>query len=393
MRRSDFITASTPPKRNAAERPEVRDSDELSPSPFKRARSNRGSLFGRPGADKAQQDSGLAGLGRGAAAAIEAAAAEEHMQSGDEPVSGVEAGRQPRVHGSLAANAASADEGDDYMDAGVEEEEEEEGAGLGEGRDPLLGFGLGSYPNGPLPDPPARPSNASSLTGVNAEAAAAGGSTAAAFLSPPPVARVPGSSSRWRESTGAMVTPRRPAAQQNLMNLLGSPSFDRMAGVRGEGWACAGAKEVCCAWSGDNNSYTTGLHCRMVSACVLEQQHPVQLLCKMVAPVLSHARCMRFFCAGYASPPSAGRTQPSAATLAALQSPQPSCVHEPFWTPFTGLFKVGRESLCFCVFALIYKACLSANATPLTTWLHPTEMQLALPCKSSGSKSAFGTGG
>ena len=44
--------------------------------------------------------------------------------------------------------------------------------------------------------------------------------------------------------------------------------------------------------------------------------------------------------AGYRSPPSAGRTQPSAATLAALQSPQPSCVHEPFWTPFTGLFKV-----------------------------------------------------
>jgi hypothetical protein len=43
---------------------------------------------------------------------------------------------------------------------------------------------------------------------------------------------------------------------------------------------------------------------------------------------------------GCATPPSAGRTQPSAATLAALQSPQPSRVPEPFWTPFTGLFQV-----------------------------------------------------
>jgi hypothetical protein len=44
---------------------------------------------------------------------------------------------------------------------------------------------------------------------------------------------------------------------------------------------------------------------------------------------------------GCATPPSGGRTQPSAATLAALQSPQPSRVPEPFWTPFTGLFQVG----------------------------------------------------
>lgn len=44
---------------------------------------------------------------------------------------------------------------------------------------------------------------------------------------------------------------------------------------------------------------------------------------------------------GCATPPSAGRTQPSAATLAALQSPQPSHMPEPFWTPFTGLFQVG----------------------------------------------------
>jgi hypothetical protein len=43
---------------------------------------------------------------------------------------------------------------------------------------------------------------------------------------------------------------------------------------------------------------------------------------------------------GCGTPPSGGRTQPSAATLAALQSPQPSRVPEPFWTPFTGLFQV-----------------------------------------------------
>jgi hypothetical protein len=71
----------------------------------------------------------------------------------------------------------------------------------------------------------------------------------------------------------ATTTPSRPSAQQSVMNLLGSPMFERMVGC--------------------------------------------------------------------ATPPSAGRTQPSAATLAALQSPQPSRVPEPFWTPFTGLFQVG----------------------------------------------------
>ncbi|WIA09263.1 hypothetical protein OEZ85_008671 [Tetradesmus obliquus] len=278
LRRSDFITASTPPKRHHA--PEhadaLREADELSPSPFKRARSSRGALFGRPGAagadaeDARELASSLGRSGRDAAAAIAAAAADDGMDSEEEPHAAAAGGGGRRASRLHAAAAEFGDaEGDSYMDAGVEEEEEDDEAAAGE--DPILGFGLGSssYP-GPLPDPPARPSNASSLTACNADGAAAG-STAAAFLSPPPVARVPGSSSRWRESTGAMVTPRRPTAQQNLMNLLASPSFDRMA--------------------------------------------------------------------GYASPPSAGRTQPSAATLAALQSPQPSCVHEPFWTPFTGLFK------------------------------------------------------
>lgn len=280
LRRSDFITASTPPKRHHA--PEhadaLREADELSPSPFKRARSSRGALFGRPGEagadaeDARQLASSLGRSGRDAAAAIAAAAADDGMDSEEEPHAAAAAAggggrRASRLHAAVAEYGDA--EGDSYMDAGVEEEEEDDEAAAGE--DPILGFGLGSssYP-GPLPDPPARPSNASSLTACNADGAAAG-STAAAFLSPPPVARVPGSSSRWRESTGAMVTPRRPTVQQNLMNLLASPSFDRMA--------------------------------------------------------------------GYASPPSAGRTQPSAATLAALQSPQPSCVHEPFWTPFTGLFK------------------------------------------------------
>lgn len=57
---------------------------------------------------------------------------------------------------------------------------------------------------------------------------------------------------------------------------------------------------------------------------------------------------------GCATPPSAGRTQPSAATLAALQSPQPSRVPEPFWTPFTGLFQVGMcdDTLCSCCWGM-----------------------------------------
>jgi hypothetical protein len=82
-----------------------------------------------------------------------------------------------------------------------------------------------------LPEPPARPSNASSLTGlhggVEAAAAAAADSTAAVFMSPPPVMRTGGRSSRQ------MVTPRRPAPQQNLANMLCSPSFDRVTGVCG----------------------------------------------------------------------------------------------------------------------------------------------------------------
>jgi hypothetical protein len=150
-------------------------------------------------------------------------------------------------------------EGDSYMDAGVGDgADDEDDAAASE--DPILGFGLGSSYNGPLP-PPARPSNASSLTACNAERVPAG-STAAAFLSPPPVARVPGSSSRWRESTGAMVTPRRPTAQQNLMNLLASPSFDRMAGgclgwgfaaccvAPVFGWLCLHSSGAMCLWAG-----------------------------------------------------------------------------------------------------------------------------------------------
>jgi hypothetical protein len=153
------------------------------------------------------------------------------MDSEEEPHAAAAAGDAAGVRRSDHAAAAEYNDAEDdsYMDAGVgDDTDDDEDAAASE--DPILGFGLSSSYNGPLPDPPARPSNASSLTALHADGVAAG-STAAAFLSPPPVARVPGSSSRWRESTGAMVTPRRPTAQQNLMNMLASPSFDRMAGM------------------------------------------------------------------------------------------------------------------------------------------------------------------
>lgn len=212
LRRSDFITASTPPKRNTQERPELRNSDELSPSPFKRARSSRGALFGAPAA--AEQDSSVAPTqpaGRGTDPVA--------YRDQDEVVSEDE--EQPFVRDGACAQQIKVEQdqveadADSYMDTKVEAETGDELAG---GAD-MLGFGLanGRYDQ-PLPDP-ARPSNASCLT--------VAGAAAAAFLSPPPVTRVPGSSNRWH---GGMATPRRPTAQQNLMQLLGSPSFDRMPG-------------------------------------------------------------------------------------------------------------------------------------------------------------------
>ena len=109
--------------------------------------------------------------------------------------------------------------------------------GLGEcvpgtalGLDHDLGCSAGGL-GAALPPPPARPSNASSLTGVRG-----GGITASALLSPPPM----------RQHSGVHVTPRRSvhaaadattaaaaaaaAQQQHLVNFLGSPSFERMGG-------------------------------------------------------------------------------------------------------------------------------------------------------------------
>eukprot|EP00775_Hariotina_reticulata_P010348 gene10348-10505_t len=195
LRRSDFITASTPPKRPADKSDLQLMGHPFSPSPCKRARSSRP----RPGV----------------------------------------------AQGMLGFGISTAQVSHDHR---------------------------GLFVDGPqsLPGPPARPSNASSLTGLRcgaeAAAAAAINSTAAVFMSPPPVMRTAGRSSRQ------MVTPRQPPQQHNLANMLCSPSFDRVTG-------------------------------------------------------------------GVTPPSAAGHTQPSAATLAALQSPLPSRVHEPFWTPFTGLFK------------------------------------------------------
>lgn len=206
LRRSDFITASTPPKRTIEERPEVHNSDELSPSPFKRARSSRGALFVAPAAAEQASSMAPARTARktGVPCQDEAATQHDEEQASDS---------DHQQHGGCHDQEEPA--ADNYMDSEVDEHAEDEL----DNDASILGFGAAGGRNQALPHP-ARPSNASCLT-------AAGSTAAAAFLSPPPVPRVPGSSGRWH---GGMITPRRPTAQQNLMNLLGSPSFDRMPG-------------------------------------------------------------------------------------------------------------------------------------------------------------------
>lgn len=177
---------------------------------------------------------------------------------------------------------------------------------------PPLGFGGpasgGACPGGPLAEP-ARPSNASSLTpGLAGGAAAA----AAAALLSPPRAGAGVSAGTWQPGAGGMATPNRPPGQQALLNLFGSPSFERLAGaLLGLGWA--GPRGLALAARARASPAQPAAHAPL-------------------PPPPPPTGCL--------TPPSGGRTQPSAATLAALASPQPSCVHEPFWTPFTGLFKV-----------------------------------------------------
>lgn len=273
------LPAYTPPKRPAGSRLEEHLPEGLSPSPYKRARSSR--LF----ADE-DEDDDLAGEDRcrgthhqhsrhAAAAAAEgddqpqpeaspaeaaAAASGRHRRSGSI--------RHYRVpHAKAAAAAVAAADGDEALGAAADAAGADGGSFLGD-----LGF-RGAGLHSEHADAAGRPSNASSLTGLQAPeasaAAAAAAAVAAVFMSPPPAAR----GSRLAPPGSATITPNRPGAQHNVMGLLGSPMFERMVGC--------------------------------------------------------------------ATPPSAGRTQPSAATLAALQSPQPSHMPEPFWTPFTGLFQVG----------------------------------------------------
>jgi hypothetical protein len=343
------LPAYTPPKRPAGDRSDDELADGLSPSPYKRPRSSRGALFHEPAAAAADaQHSRVMGARRGlgrpprlpaADAAVRCldrglmaagsgeeddGEAEEHEGgSGEEQqhpaAAAAAAPGVPRWHtsstsggsslsrfrrpaaaaavgqhaggedGEAAAGDSHGDEddnGDDDAAAAAAATAEgfrslQAAAGGGDMGALLDGLGL-TAPHGGLPrfqaDPPARPSNASSYTGLRGHdaGAAAGGAN---FMSPPPRAR--GGRRHQRQGGSANTTPAKAGAgQQPPMGLLGSPMFERM----------------------------------MMAAC--------------------------------ATPPSAGHTQPSAATLAALQSPQPSRVHEPFWTPFTGLFQVRR---CCCL--------------------------------------------
>lgn len=263
------LPAYTPPKRPAVDRLEAGLPEGLSPSPYKRARSSR--LFVEDDYDDDLQPEDRVGQRR---------AQRQHNThsdglDGEQPhtsPAAATAGRHRR-NGSIrhfrvphAKAALGVDADDRYSAAGA--------AAAGDNSHSFLGDMGFRGPGGCLPaeqgDAIGRPSNASSLTGLRGQdaMAAAAAAVAAVFMSPPPAVR----GSRLGPPGSATTTPSRPAAQHNLMGLLGSPMFERMVGC--------------------------------------------------------------------ATPPSAGRTQPSAATLAALQSPQPSRVPEPFWTPFTGLFQV-----------------------------------------------------
>ena len=286
------LPAYTPPKRPAGDRLEEEGlQDGLSPSPYKRARSSR--LFAdddhaADGYQPSEYGGGLGGSQRrraaeasgelleaddpgpqpspAAARAAGAAAGPSHRRNG----SSFRHYRVPQAKAAAAAAAAAGEAGDGFDGSASAQPGPQDSYGgsfLGD-----LGIrapGIGLHPE--QADDAGRPSNASCLTGLRGQdaMAAAAAAAAAALMSPPRPVR----GGRAAAPGSATTTPSRHGAQQHVMNLLGSPMFERMVGC--------------------------------------------------------------------ATPPSAGRTQPSAATLAALQSPQPSRVPEPFWTPFTGLFQVG----------------------------------------------------
>jgi len=217
LRRSDFITGNTPTKRSPARRPETRLSDDLSPSPFKKAHSLTG--------DGSSGDL-LAGVTdfrrRLAAAAADADAEqqqqlEQHAASGgssddagnaSEPHPGVArsggrrltakrsarrgAGALPFRADGAAAGGADAD-GDDALDDAMTEADGDHANG---GIAPVV-FDLGA-------------------AGSSMMAAANG------MASPPA-----GGGSRLAHSQG-LLSP--PALQsQAAMNLLASPKFDQLA--------------------------------------------------------------------------------------------------------------------------------------------------------------------
>lgn len=284
------LPAYTPPKRPAGSRPDAEDlQDGLSPSPYKRARSSR--LFAdEEGVDADGYEPSSLGPRQQQRSRVASGCGEQleenHPGPQPSPTAAAAAGGHPRRNGSsfrhyrvphakaAAAAAAAGEPSSVAFDASAAAagapngpQESYGGGFLGD-----LGFrdhGLGIHLE--QDGEAGRPSNASCLTGMRGQdaIAAAAAAAAAALMSPPRPMR---GARAGAPGSATTTTPNRPTTHQNVMNLLGSPMFERMVGC--------------------------------------------------------------------ATPPSAGRTQPSAATLAALQSPQPSRVPEPFWTPFTGLFQV-----------------------------------------------------
>ncbi len=198
LRRSDFITGHTP-KRSPRNRPASRLSDELSPSPFKRLRSHSRQA-GTAADDGPQRDmtEGQTSFGdRLAAAAAEADAAV--------------LGRRRSNAGASGSDAGADDADDDDLDAGDDDEMSPEQAG-GEG-----GVRGGSF----------RTPQRARLTAAAGDMARSGAAMAAAagLMSPP--------APRWRGEQ-ALSAAETPSRSQQLMSMLMSPMFDRMAGERGK---------------------------------------------------------------------------------------------------------------------------------------------------------------
>jgi hypothetical protein len=211
-RRSDFITDNTPTKRSPARRPETRLSDDLSPSPFKKAHS----LTGGGGSGEA-----VAGLGD-FQSRLAAADADGDDQAGGQgaPAADVRSGgrrltaKRSARRGEGAAlpfRAADGDRDDDMDDANADPMD-----GHG-GLAPVM-FDLGTASAFPLAAEPS-PRRAASAPPPGGVGAAAG------LLSPPAAAR---------RGFGAGATPpgvrRASGAGAAVLNLLGSPKFEQLAG-------------------------------------------------------------------------------------------------------------------------------------------------------------------